>query len=567
MNTDMRHTIRRLTTIFMLVFLILSAVAAYVQVGNLSPFGGPILAGGNYETLERQCPPVDTPLRGRILDRNGNVIAQTVQDTDKSGHYTCGYHRVYAQWVVDTGLAPLIGYYSYRYGSAGLEATYNNCLFNYTGCPIIAPVNSIKGKLLHSPQYGNDVYLTIDMNTQKYAASVYESSAIHSNDPQSSCQHVNNPPGSIVVEDPNTGQILAMVSNPSYDPNKIILADSTDPATRKAGQDYWSQINNDKNRPLINRPTQGLYNPGSTFKTLSLIAGLDSGQYADDTPFTFDEATSYTVPQGETIKWEDYFNGTWNGILNQNSFPLTFAQGYAYSDNAMFARAASQTGKDTWLNYVRKFGISTPGTTVPSVPFDGIYAQSSAYNAITNGKPTDFNGDLLAESGFGQGQLLISPLTMAEITSTVAANGYLYQPHVGWKIVPHDQSVKNYQPFQDSVAFNGGQIIQPATAEAVRQAMWDVTSFGTAFYSHHPGTGVRLVDTGTNIGGKTGTGQVDNGDPNAWFISLAPDDQAPGGAGAKYVVVVNKEHGNEGACQVFVANDIDLYLANHQVHS
>src|SRR5579884_3168484 len=76
MNTNMNVTIRHLTNAFILLFLVLSGVAAYVQIGNAAPLGGQQLAGGAYETRQRQCPPVDKPLRGRILDRNGNLIAE-----------------------------------------------------------------------------------------------------------------------------------------------------------------------------------------------------------------------------------------------------------------------------------------------------------------------------------------------------------------------------------------------------------------------------------------------------------------------------------------------------------
>lgn len=560
MNDTMTATIRRLMNTFIIFFLIISGVAAYVQVANQAFYNGPLLAGGNYETLDRKCPPVDSPLRGRILDRNGNVIAQTVPDDAKSGSHVCGYHRVYAQWVVDSGLAPLIGYYSYAYGAGGLEQYFNNDLSGNSLAEVIPLKDQIKAKLLHTAQYGNDIYLTIDKGTQQKAASVYESSAIHGGQ---TCQHVNNPPGSITVEDPNTGQILAMVSFPSYDPNKIIQADSLDPDTRQAGQAYWGKLNSDRGLPLLNRPTQGLYVPGSSFKTLTLIAALDSGKFSLDTPFDFNDATDFKVPSGKDIPWFDYLNGTWNGILDKNSFPITLAQGFAYSDNPMFARVAWDTGQDTWLSYIRKFGIATPGTDGSAVPFDGPSARSSAYSAITNGKPTEFGGDLFADSGFGQGQLLISPLTMTEIASAAAANGYLYEPHVAMKIVAHGQNAKDVLPSGDKIAFSGGPIMQPQTAAAVRLAMWDVVSYGTAFYSHHPGTGQRLVDTNTHIGGKTGTGQVPPDDPQAWFISIAPDDQAPGGGSANWAITVMKEHGNEGACQVFVANDTYEYLASH----
>ncbi|HKS69012.1 MAG TPA: penicillin-binding transpeptidase domain-containing protein [Ktedonobacterales bacterium] len=566
MNTSMTVTIRRLMNAFIIIFLVISGVAAYVQVGNQAFFNGPLLAGGNYETLARKCPPVDSPLRGRILDRNGNVIAETVPDDAKSGAYTCGYHRVYAQRAIDDGLAPLIGYYTYAYGAGGLEQTLNNDLSGNSLASVIPIKDQIRAKLLHSAQYGNDIYLTIDKNVQDAAAKYYDRSAIIDPSPNGVCQKQAGLIGSVTVEDPNTGQIVAMYSYPSYDPNKIEQADSRDPALQAAAQAYWKQLNQDARAPLLNKASQGLFVPGSSFKTLTLIAGLDSGKYALDTQFSFADATDFKVPQGEDIPWYDYFNGVWKGRLSNGDFPITTTQGFAFSDNPLFARMAYNTGADTWLSYARKFGIATPGTSSPAVPFDGPSAQSIAYNAITSGKPTSFSGDLLAESGFGQGQLLVSPLTMTEITATVAANGYLYEPHAVMKVVAHGQNAADVSPTNDKVAFGGGPIIQPQTATAVRQAMYAVVNYGTANYGLPPDplTGNVLKFTGTHVGGKTGTGQLQSGDPNAWWISLAPDDQAPGApGGAQYAMTVMKAHGGEGACQVYVADDVYQYLFAH----
>jgi peptidoglycan glycosyltransferase len=540
MNTNMNATIRRLTNAFIILFLLVSAVAAYVQISNHAFYNGPVLASGQYDL--RKCPPYDQPLRGRIFDRNGNLIAQTVPDPNAP----CGYRREYASWVADTGLAPLIGYYSYQYGAAGIEATYNDVL---AGVQHGETSGDVVNKLLHKPRYGNDIYLTIDKNIQEEAAKNFNTPGVYLYGSPPCQVYGSHPPGSMIVENPNTGEILAMVSEPSYDPNRI-----NDPA-------YWKQLNSDPSAPLLNHATQGLYDPGSTFKTVTLLAALDTGTYGLTSQFSFNDATSINV-QGDRLRWDDYFNGTWNGVLSNNSFPLTLQQAYAYSDNVVFARAAVQIGADTWLSYVRKFGIATPGTDVAPVPFDAPYFQSRAYNAVTNGQPTTFSAPLLAESGFGQGQLFITPLTMAEITSTVAANGQLWVPHAVWKVVPHGTDPATVLPKQPEL-FTGAPIIRPETAQAARNAMWAVSSYGTAYFSTL--NGQRLVDTGVHEGGKTGTGQLGSGNPQTWWISLAPDDQAPGSGPARAVITVMKEHSGEGACQVFVADNTYSYIFSHNL--
>ena len=538
MNTSLNVTIRRLMNVFIVLFLLISGVAGYIQIQNQAFFNGPVLAQGSYDPAK--CPPYDAPLRGKIFDRNGNLIAQTVPDANAP----CGYKREYASWVATSGLAPLIGYFSYRYGVGGVEASFNNQL---AGIQTGVTFQEAKAKLLHEPLYGNDIYLTIDKNVQIAASKYYDSSAFYGGP----CQpYGSKPPGSLIVEQPNTGEILAMVSKPSYDPN---LIDSPG---------YWQKLNADPQAPLLNHATQGLYDPGSSFKTVTLAAALDTGTFSLNTTFSKQQAVYYSA-QGDVIKWYDYLNGTWKYIPDSQMFPLSLENAYAYSDNTIYARTAVQLGASTWLSYVRKFGIDTPGTSSPPVPFDAPYYQSRAYSAMTNGKPTNFSVPMLAESGFGQGQLLISPLTMTEVSSTMAANGILWEPHVLYKLVPHGVSPNSILP-QAPVMFGGAPVVRPETAQAVRNAMWAVVDHGTAYAGIARG-GIYPSQSPVKQGGKTGTGQLSGGNPQTWWISLAPDDQAPGGGPAKLSIVVMKERSGEGACQVWVANDTYQYAFDHNL--
>ena len=539
MDTNMNATIRRLANAFIILFLVISGIAAYIQIGNQAFFNGPALASGTYD--QRKCPPYDSPLRGTIYDRKGNWIAQTVPDP----HAPCGYRREYASWVASTGLAPLIGYFSYQYGTGGVESSYNDIL---AGVQSGETFQNVTAKLLHKPRYGNDLYLTIDKDVQQAASNYYDTSALEGG---GVCQAPgSHPPGSLTVEQPTTGEILAMVSKPSYDPNKI------------DDQGYWQQLNSDSGHPLLNHATQGLYDPGSTFKTVTLIAALDSGTVSLDTSFSQQQAVYYTI-NGEHINWDDYLSGVWNFSGSPLSFPLTVRDAYALSDNTVFARTAVQLGKDDWLSYVRKFGIATPGVNVDPVPFDAPQFQSSAYPAEVNGKPVDFNDNLLAESGFGQGQLLITPLTMTEVSAAIAAGGTLYDPHVAWKIVPHGVDKGSVLPQQPQI-YTGAPIFRPETAQSVRAAMWAVVDHGTA-WAGIARNGILPKDTSVKMGGKTGTAQLSSGQPQTWWISLAPDDQAPGGGNARLSVTVMKERSGEGACQVWVANDTYQYAFDHNL--
>jgi penicillin-binding protein A len=548
---NMNTSIVRLMFTFLGLFLVISLVMVNVQV-----FQAADLQASAYNP--RQCLQSNQPLRGTIYDRHGVKLVWSVPD-DKA---PCGYRRQWNPDAVKAGLAPLIGYFSYRYGTSGVEKTYNGVLSgqtcNTTTQGLSQQLQNAYNHLLHKQVVGCDIYLTIDLKLQAQANALY-------NDPGNIyggvCQPINsNPPGSIIVEDPNSGEILTMVSRPNYDPNRIL------------DDNYWNQITNSKSQPLLNRPAQGLYDPGSTFKTVTLAAGLDTGQYQLSTPFSLDDdagqeinfdngqvsdadhdpdddqAIFFQVPGGEFIKWDDYFrkpgsNG-WIGIPT----PVTLQDGFAYSDNVIFARVAYQLGPDTWLNYVRRFGISTPAShtgpavAVTPVSFDGTYAQSRAYNP-----GADFKGDLLAESGFGQGQLLISPLTMAEVTSAMAAGGNLFVPHVLYKQVVPGQTSSDVSP-QPSVLYGGAPVVQPATAAAVRDAMRAVYTHGTAAATARTNTASLIQE-----GGKTGTGQTANDIPQTWLMTMAP---ASGSTNGQLVVVVMKERSGEGACQFSTVDNI-----------
>ncbi|HKW19849.1 MAG TPA: penicillin-binding transpeptidase domain-containing protein [Ktedonobacterales bacterium] len=527
MNTMTNGAIRRLLTTFLILFLILSGVAAYVQIFNQAFINGPVLAHGSYDP--RICPPYDTPIRGTIFDRNGVKLAWTVEDTKAN----CGYRREYDPRVATSGLAPLLGYFSTKYGTAGVESAFNDAL---AGIQHGVTPNDVTDKLLHRQRHGQDIHLTIDINLQVEASSAYDNDYLSGLN--GLCQPAgSNPPGSMIVEDPHTGEILAMVSKPSYDPNQIDT------------KGYFQQLQADPGLPLLNRASQGLYAPGSTFKTLTLLAALDTGTGALDNQYSKDDALNYVV-NGEPIRWDDYYAGAWQSGRDVATFPMPLIDGYAYSDNVIFARQAVATGADQWLAYMRRYGIATPGTNVDPIPFDAPYKQSSAYNAIgSNGQPQVFNDNLLAESGFGQGQLLISPLTMAEITSSVAADGLLYSPHV---LLGGDSSSQ--------------QVISVQTAAGVRKGMWAVVDHGTGDTYPDPHGGPALKNSPTQEGGKSGTAQLEEGSPQSWWISLAPDDQFPNGGGpAKMVITVNKERSGDGGCQAWVANSTYTYAMNHHI--
>ncbi|HEX9037822.1 MAG TPA: penicillin-binding transpeptidase domain-containing protein [Ktedonobacterales bacterium] len=534
MNKNISTAVRRLNTIFISLLLSISVVAAYVQVSDRAFFNGPVLAESQTFNARGHCPPYDAPVRGTIYDRNGVKLAWSVQDPNA----TCGYRRQY----LDPTLSPLIGYFSYKYGTAGIESTYNDWLSGtQTGTNSI----NILPHLLHEPQYGNDLYLTIDERLQKEVNSVYNSSALFGG----VCQSASDPNGAVVVENPSNGEILAMVSHPYYDANRI----------DESG--YFAGLQSDGNLPLLNRATQGSYPPGSTFKTVTLSGVLNEGIASLSTSFSQQDAVYFTV-NGEHINWDDYLNGQWQNA----QFPLSLQDAYAYSDNSVYAREAVALGGSKWLDYVRRFGVETPGqgpSSFAAPSFDAPFTPSQAFNATSNGSPTAFTDNLLAESGFGQGQLQISPLTMVTVASAVGADGDLYTPHVVYKKIPYGATASGVLATPAALYQS---VMAPQTAAAVRQAMWAVSQYGTGSAGLGPHNGYYVYNSPAHMGGKTGTAQLPDGRPHAWWIGIAPDDASGAGTGpAKYAIALIKEHSGEGACQAYVANDVMMYAMQHSI--
>jgi peptidoglycan glycosyltransferase len=474
-------------------------------------------------------PPPPTPIispncqdalgqRGRILDRNGVVLAYSVKDPTSPG----GWRRRYPY----PSLSPIIGYFSPIYGVTGLEEYYNQVLAGQS-----------------EEDCGADVYLSIDVRIQNEIASVFGDQVVAGACPASSV-------GSIIVEDPRNGQILAMLSNPSFNADTLgDFSPAKDNPSTTVSAEYWSQILNSNQGVLLDRPLQGLYPPGSSFKTLTLAAALDSGSATLHTSYSQADATSYTVDGHvfDANNLSDYTNGP-----VPPTFPLDLEHAYAYSDNVVFARLADQLGANLLTTYAQRFALSTPGDVQP-VPIDTAPDGTSPSSLYTSGSLDPVS---LAATGYGQGQLFLTPLTMQMIVSSVAAGGMLYAPRFTLKIVGHDV---NPATVPNNAPVSIGQVMSAQTAQQIRVAMHDVMTYGSVGAS---GGAIAAVQySSADIGGKTGSAETGDGSPSdAWFISLAPDDAYSGAHGpARLAVTIMKEHAGQGACQAPIAQKIDEF--------
>src|SRR5207247_5421790 len=266
---NISNNIRKLNQLFIVFFIALSAVLVYWQAVVAQQVATNI-------HNSRHCLSDSAPVRGRIFDRNGVLLAES-----KPSNAICGYQRYY--YVKNyPSLAGLIGYYiSPLYGSSGIERQYDNYLSGRVG---VTALNNYVNQTLHRPPVGDDIYLTIDVRLQALLDKYFDQAA----PPADGFYIFNTNRGSAIIANPHTGEILAMLSRPTFDPNRIASGDLK----------YFNSLEKDPEQPLLERPLQSTYIPGSTYKTMTLQAGLDSGSAHLDDPFYNDHDPNHPQALG-----------------------------------------------------------------------------------------------------------------------------------------------------------------------------------------------------------------------------------------------------------------------------
>jgi len=496
---NLSASIRKLTLLFIVLFMALSAGLVYWQVIVAQQVASNTHNG-------RSCLPDSAPQRGNIYDRNGVLLAYSTP----SATARCGYIRHYTE----PSLAGLIGYYVPGFLPTGIEAQFNNYLNGQIGSTAL---NNTVNKLLHRPPVGDNIYLTIDVRIQRIVNKDYDTPVAIDN-----TLTFQPKGGSVIVTDPHTGNILAMVSRPSFDPNKMVQTLSVGDLS------YYNQEASALNQPLLERPTQASYPPGSVYKTVTLMAGLDSGKTTLDQPFGLqqafgpvrvgDQASSHLVGIGQVgSNLENY----------TIHVPVTTQYGYTHSDNVIFAQIGEETGVDTWLQYNKRFYVTQ------KIPFDLPVTVSTVNNANT---PLDAN--LLGDDAFGQGQVLVTPFQMSLIDDIPANNGQLMQPYLISKIVDPNKAVI----LQNQPQTLGTQQVSSTVAQQTLRSMYSVTQCGSGLVP-----GVSLNQSPWGIIAKTGTAQLNPGQAaHSWLITSAPYSIQNLNQMPALTIVAMKENGGEG---------------------
>ncbi|MAO07541.1 MAG: penicillin-binding protein 2 [Alteromonas sp.] len=336
------------------------------------------------------------------------------------------------------------------------------------------------------PVRGSDIELTIDAKLQEYGEKL-----------------MVNKRGGIVALEPKTGEILALVAAPNYDPSLLVGRERSKNFTKL----YYDTIA----KPLFDRVLQGEYPPGSPFKTLTALIGLQEG----------------VIDLDEKISCHGGYNygGRKKLGCHHHVSPLAMIGGVAHSCNSYFATvyrrtidkyATPQEGIDRWRKHLLSFGLGDYlGYDLP-VGKKGLIPDSDFYNRYYQYPKYKWYTPATISNSIGQGEVLLTPMQMVNFTAAIANRGYYYKPHIIKNIVGVDTIPSAYQERQNTT-------IDPQYFEPVIQGMNDVYNYGTAAYIQIPGI---------EICGKTGTAEnyikIDGKrmqlTDHSVFVAFAPKD-------------------------------------------
>ncbi len=382
-------------------------------------------------------------VRGRVLDREGTVLARS-EASDNGSSITRRYPVPEA--------APAVGYTSLRYGTGGIEAAFDRQLRGEAG---VGAFQTAWSKLLHRPPQGTDVRLTLDAALQTQAQEALADGA-----------------GTAVLLDADTGDVLALASSPTFNPEQL--------------DEDWERLSEDPSAPLVNRATQGLYQPGAALQTIIVAEALrvGCGRLADPVP----NATASVQ-----------INGTPVGCSATLPETRTLADAYAAACPVPIEHLGECLGAEGIAQAIAGWGLTTP-------PRLEIPTEAADWTA----EPMSTSASLRAEA-VGQGSLTVSPLQMALIAGTLANEGRMPAP----RLVQGVQDAAG--EWQEQPPLGEPHTVVAASVAGELLSAWQHSGDTVAAY------------WGIAIAGK---GQP----PHTWFLGVAPAD-AP-----RYAVAVLLEH-------------------------
>jgi peptidoglycan glycosyltransferase len=460
----MNTPLRRVGLAMLAMIVLLLANATYIQIVKADEYRNDTR---NRRVLLEEY----SRQRGKILTSDKQIIANV-----KSTNGRLQYQRIYANGPM---YAPVTGFYSVRYGTTGLEAAENEIL---NGSDDRLFVRRLSDLITGRDPRGGNIVTTINSKAQTAAYNEMTAKGFT---------------GAVVAIKPDDGQILAMVSTPSFDPSGLASPDGD------AQEQAWKSYNTDA-KPMLNRAISENYQPGSTFKLVTASAALTDGK-DKNTPVT--QSPGINVINGdtncdpdETTCLANYSRGTCGDGTMQSAL--------AHSCNTAFAQLADEVGKDKLIDQAAKYGLGDTGLTIP------MKVASSCVGPVADGNcMTIPNRPATFQSGIGQKDVRLTALENCSIAATIANGGSRMRPQLVQKILAPDlDEISGYDPEELDQALSGDD------ADELRDMMIESEKNTAGPYKRGDLT----------IASKTGTAETGidpkNAPPFAWYVAFAPAD-------------------------------------------
>ncbi|MBR0175963.1 MAG: penicillin-binding protein 2 [Bacteroidales bacterium] len=384
-------------------------------------------------------------------------------------------------------------------GKSGIEKSYERELRGVKGLKVVVvDVHNremgrfMDGELDEDPVAGKDIYLGMDADLQAYGEQLMVGKI-----------------GSVVAVEPATGQILAFVSSPTYDPNLLV--------GRERGTHY-KELQNDPMKPLINRAVSGTYPPGSTFKTVVGLIAMQSGSITPGTCFHCSGLASLPIKCTHSHGSSPDFA---NAIMNSCN-PYFYESFKATINNRKFGGV--KQGYQYWKDMTYKMGLGHKFNT--DIPYErsGNIPTPEYYDKMYGGQ---WNAVTIRSLGIGQGEVLLTPLQLANIAAMIANEGFYYPPHL-------------IKCFGDSTAIP--EVMTTKVFSGIEPQYFRVMKRGLrTVFSGPAGTARRFEMKDIPQCGKTGTAQNPHGNYHSNFVAFAPEDDP------KIAIAVIIENGGYGA--------------------
>ncbi len=426
----MNHEKKRILYVLIALCVMFTALIVYLNVFYF-------WKGSSYKELSynrRRNTEEEAIKRGSIFDRNGEFLAYT----EKSGSSFLrkyNYPKTYSH---------IVGYFHREYGKAGLESSYNNELLGLSENNLLNEFQKLREN-----REGNSLRLTVKHSLQVYAREQLRTSA----------------GGSILAMNVKTGEVYAMASYPDFNPSELT--------------DNWKEIVERSDAPLLNRATQGLYEPGSIFKIITSDALLDR----------IDPEEEYVSTGKETV--DGY---VFRDVDREGYGKLNLSRAFQVSSNTYFANRAQRiTGRDLGKS-AEAFYVNR------EIPFD-LSVKNSRFDY------KDLSKVELSASAIGQGKVLVTPMNMLVMANIVANRGTFVEPRLVKSIISPSGKERE-------------TLIQKRETALSKKHMSDIAAMMKAVVDS--GTGKKAKWSQTEVAGKTGTAENASGKAHAWFVGFAP---------------------------------------------